>query len=318
MQRTSPKTTLVALVTVLVALFAGSVPTAEARVTIGIGDQQPAMFEHPAFQSLKLKRVRYFVKWNAMRDPVELQKAKDFVAAARANRKSVLLHISSDNLTRRKAKLPSKSRYRRDVTRLVKTFRRLGVREFGARNEANHDSQATWRSPSRAAYEFKVVRKAAGRGTTIVALDVLDQRGVGRYMKRFYRALGKDRRYATVVGIHNYSDVNRRRTSGTREIMRTARRYNKRTKFWLTETGGIVKLSTSWPCSEKRAASRIGYLFKVVKRYRRQISRVYLYSWSTHGCAGQRWDSGLVRTDGTTRPGYRVVKKQLRSKYFKR
>jgi hypothetical protein len=317
MQRTSLKKTLVALVTLIVALFAAA-PAANARVIIGIGDQQASMFDHPAFKSLKLKRVRYFVKWNAVRDPAELQRAKDFVAVARANRKKVLLHISSDNLVRRKAKLPSKSRYRRDVTKLVKTFKKLGVREFGARNEANHDSQATWRSPARAAYEFKVVRKAAGRGSAIVALDVLDQRGVGRYMKRFYRALGSYRRYATIVGIHNYSDVNRKRTTGTREIMRAGRRGNKRTKFWLTETGGVVKLASSWKCSPARAANRIKYLFKVVKRYRKQIGRVYLYSWSTHGCAGQRWDSGLVGLDGKTRPGYRVVKSQLRSRYFTR
>ena len=27
--------------------------------------------------------------------------------------------------------------------------RKKGVKEFGARNEANHDSQATWKSPKR-------------------------------------------------------------------------------------------------------------------------------------------------------------------------
>mgnify|MGYP006170742837 CR=1 FL=1 len=86
------------------------------------------------------------------------------------------MHISSDNLNRKKAKLPKLSRYRSDVTRLIKRYRKKGVKEFGARNEANHDSQATWKSPKRAADEFKIVRRAC-KGCTIVALDVLDQKG---------------------------------------------------------------------------------------------------------------------------------------------
>ncbi|HEX8123104.1 MAG TPA: hypothetical protein VF549_17770 [Solirubrobacteraceae bacterium] len=64
------------------------------------------------------------------------------------------------------------------------------------------------------------------------------------------------------VGVHNYSDINRRRTTGTRTIIRSVRRYNRRAKFWLTETGGLVKLSSSWPFSTGRAASRLGYMFK--------------------------------------------------------
>src|SRR5918998_4544960 len=127
------------------------------------------------------------------------------------------MHISSDNLTRRKAKLPSKRRYKRLVTRLVKHYRAQGVREWGSRNEANHDSQATWKSPRRAAYEFKIVKRVCKR-CTVVGLDLLDQRGSQRYIRRFFRALGsrKWRRRVSIVGIHNYADVNRKRTSGMR------------------------------------------------------------------------------------------------------
>ena len=69
--------------------------------------------------------------------------------------------------------LPSAATYRREVGRLVRTLRPLGVREWGVWNEANHPSQPTWRHPERAAAYFTAMRSIC-RGCTIVALDVLD------------------------------------------------------------------------------------------------------------------------------------------------
>ncbi len=142
----------------LLATAAGLLLAAPAdaayNVRVGIGDQNAAMFEHPDFKMLKIKRVRYFIPWHAVTQTHEMQRADEYVRVAKANRVSVFMHISSDNLTRRKAKLPSKRRYKRLVTRLIKHYRAMGVREWGSRNEANHDSQATWKSPSRAAWEF--------------------------------------------------------------------------------------------------------------------------------------------------------------------
>ena len=185
--------------------------------------------------------------------------------AARRNKVSVFMHISSDNLVRKKAKLPKLGTYSREVKRLIRYYRKLGVKEWGSRNEANHDSQATWKSPKRAADEFKIVRSAC-KGCTIVALDVLDQKGVERYIQRFYTALGSQRRFARIVGIHNYSDVNRKRTRGTKSIIKTAKRYNRRAQFWLTETGGVVNFGSNFPYSESRAANRLKYLFTTTKR----------------------------------------------------
>jgi hypothetical protein len=308
------RTTKLTLLTIVVSLLVAAPAGAAYNVRVGIGDQSDDIFTHPDFKRLKIKRVRYFIPWNAFGRPDEMGKAEAYVRAAKAARVSVFMHISSENLVRRKAKLPSKTRYRREVTRLVKHFRKLGIREWGSRNEANHDSQATWRSPSRAAYEFKVVRRACKR-CTVVGLDLLDQRGVARYIKRYFRALGSYRRYVRTVGIHNYADVNRRRTTGTRTIIRTVRRYNKRAKFWLTETGGLVRLSTSWPYSTRRAASRLSYMFRVTKRYRRYISRLYIFCW-TGSPRGSRFDAGLFNPDGSRRPGYRVVARNI--KRFKR
>src|SRR5687767_4549139 len=103
-----PKTKLM-LLTLAVSLLA-AVP-ADARklnVRVGIGDQSPGMFSHPDFQKLKIKRVRYFIPWHAMSQPHEMQRATEFVNAANAAGASVFMHISSDNLVRKKAKLPSR------------------------------------------------------------------------------------------------------------------------------------------------------------------------------------------------------------------
>ena len=303
--------TKLTLLTVAVSLLLAAPAHSAYNVRVGIGDQSAGMFSHPDFQKLKVKRVRYFIPWDAIGKPDEMAKATEYVNAAKAARASVFMHISSDNLVRKKAKLPSKRKYKRNVVRLAKHFRKLGVREWGSRNEANHDSQATWKSPSRAAYEFRVV-KTACKGCVVVGLDVLDQRGVERYIARFYRALSRKwRRRASIVGIHNYSDINRKRTRGTRAIIRTARRYNRRATFWLTETGGVVALGSTWKYSTRRAAARLGYLFKVTKRFRRQIKRLYIYNW-TGAPRGFRFDAGLVNPDGSRRPGYRVVAKNIK------
>ncbi len=309
------------LLLLALAIAAAPSPASAARidVRVGIGDQNVRMFDQTPFKRLKLKRVRYFIRWDAMRNPVALASAEQYVRRARQAGMSVLLHISSDNLTRRKAKLPRLSRYRTDVTRLVKRFRRLGVREFGARNEANHDSQATWRSPKRAAQEYTIVHRAAGRGATVVALDVLDQSGVERYIQRFYRALSRTyRSRARIVGIHNYSDVNRVSTTRTRRIISAVRRQNRRAQFWLTETGGVVQICgsprrrCSFPHSKTRAAKRLRYLFTSVAQNRRAIKRVYVYNWTGLPKSRRvRFDAGLTNPNGSVRPAYRVFRSQL-------
>ena len=313
----------------LLALVLAAAPTsasaARLDVRVGIGDQNVRMFDQAAFKRLKLKRVRYFIRWDAMRDSnrVARESAELYVQRARQAGASVLLHISSDDLTRKKAKLPKLATYRRLVTRLVRHFRTFGVREFGARNEANHDSQATWRSPKRAAQEYKIVYRAAGKRSTVIALDVLDQRGVERYIQRFYRALGRTyRSRARLVGIHNYSDVNRVSTRRTQSIIAAVRRQNRRAQFWLTETGGVVQIcgtrrKCSFPHSKTRAAKRLRYLFTSVARNRRVIKRVYVYNWTgLRKSRRVRFDAGLTNPNGSTRPGYRVLRSQL--KRFKR
>src|SRR5689334_17305710 len=238
----------------LLAALPASAP-ARSPIRVGIGDQQVAMFDNRDFQRAKFKRVRYLVAWNVMDNAEQRLAARAYVQRARAAGMQILLHVSTDDYTIKRARLPSTATYRRQVRRIVSYFRGLGVRDFGVWNEANHASQPTWDSPSHAALFFREMYRAVKprcRTCGVVALDVLDQTGVERYMRSFYRRLSPTfRRRATIVGIHNYGDVNRKRSAATRftnRIIREAHHYNRRTRFWLTETGGIVKFGRSFPC----------------------------------------------------------------------
>ena len=311
-----------ALLAVLAALCASAVLPAGAsaqttNVAVGIGDQAASIFDNASFKALRVKKVRYFIKWDAIDRPGDLAAADAYVARARAARADVLMHISSNNLTRKAAKLPSVATYRSKVRALIQRYRPRGVRSWGAMNEANHDSQPTWNNPRRAAQFFLALRSMCSR-CTIVALDVLDQAGVERYINRFYAALGGRRSLAKIVGIHNYSDTNRYRDRGTRSIIRTVKRRNSRAQFWLTETGGVAKFGRSFPCNpsrpataEKRQAKAIRYMFTLTRRFRRDIKRLYIYNFSGADCQG-RFDAGLVRSNGTPRPAYAEVRRAMR------
>jgi hypothetical protein len=305
------------LSTVLSALVLAALaaPAADARthVAIGLGDQSPAMFAAKNFRSLHIKKVRYFIRWDAMKVGYARRAADEYVAAARKAHVRVFMHVSTNDYRHRKGHLPTTREYTRYVSNLVKRYKARGVREFGVWNEANHLSEPTYKNPKRAAQYFHIMRKKC-RGCTIVALDVLDQRGTDSYIRRFYKALNRsDRAAARLVGIHNYGDTNRHRVSGTRDVIRSVRKHNRRATFWFTETGGIVKLGRTWKCSPKRAAGALKYMFTLARKYRKNVKRLYAYNWfgAKPSCTG--FDSGLVTWKGTPRKGYRVFKSNIRS-----
>ncbi len=306
----------VAVASLASVAFAG-VPASQAKIPIrvGIGDQSAAMFDQAAFQRLHVRHVRYVIAWNAMLNRDQRLQARAFVLKARSQHISVLLHLGTDNYAIKQGHLPTVSEYRSQVRRLVPYFRRLGVREFGTWNEANHASEPTYRSPASVASFFReLYREVKGhcRSCTVVALDVLDQLGVTRYMRTFYRHLSPAyRRRATIIGLHNYGDVNHGRTAYTRAMIRQAHAYNQRTHFWLTETGGLVKFGSGFPCNQTRAAQRLHTMFSIANQFRRGgITRMYIYSWTGAGCTA-RFDAGLTNPDGSVRPGYVYVLAKL-------
>jgi len=308
----------VPLFAALAVLAVPATAPAKVNVSVGIGDQNAKMFSDPLYKALALKKTRYFIEWNAIDQPAELQKAVAFVATARNNGVKVLLHVSTDDINSvPRRPLPSVKAYNTKVKALYKIFKPLGVKDWGVWNEANHKSQPTSKNPKRAAQFFLKMRSFC-KGCNIVALDVLDQRGVEKYVRRWFKGLGhKNRKKAKIIGIHNYSEVNRKnkpsnKYPGTKRIISAARESNRSAKFWYTETGGIVTLSTSFPCDPTRAANRTAYMFKLAKANKKFIKRLYTFNWTpTPNCLTARFDAGLVNPNGTARPAYAVFKSKL-------
>jgi hypothetical protein len=296
---------------------------ARSSIRVGVADQSPAMFASPAFQKLGIKRTRYFVASDVMQDSAERAKARAFVLAARSAGVSTLIQISTTDLRVKRGPLVSTTTYRRNAGRIVAYFRALGVRDFGAWNEENHASQETWNHIGSAVSYFQSMYravKARCSSCAVVGLDVLDQAGVSTYMRSFYARLSSTwRKRLSVVGIHNYSDVNRGRSSGTSTIISTARRYNRSSKFWFTETGALASFQGSFPYSLSRQAARIGNMFTLASRFKSSgVQRVYEYNWfgaeSSTACGKScLFDAGLVNPDGTPRPVLSVFAAKLKN-----
>jgi hypothetical protein len=289
----------------LAALVA--VPAAQAKVRVGLSEQSAAMFDQPSWAQLKLKRVRYILSWDYYKDPNGHAEVTGFMNAARAKRQEVLVTFSAhrgcflDGRYKRAkvCRAPSAAAYKASVKRFRKEF--PYARLFSPWNEANHLSQPTFHRPALAARYYKALRSVCKR-CTVMAADVLDQPDLVSYLRRFLRASkGKGR----IWGLHNYADVNRLRSSGVSRVLRTVRG-----QVWLTETGGIVKFGRAFPYSEKRAAARTKYMFRLVRRYPR-VKRIYVYRWFGEPRAS-RFDAGLVAPDGSPRPALKQFRKGIK------
>ena len=291
------------LVIVLAALAAsGALAPAGARAAaIGFSEQQPSMFYDPLFRDLGVRHARLIVSWNAIRHDYERQEISAWLfAATLAHVKPLVSFTHARDCFARTCKLPGVSQYKSAFL----AFRRAypTVKEYSPWNEANHFSQPTYRHPHAAASYYNVVRAHCPR-CTIVALDVLDQGDAVKYVKTFLR-YAKAPHNPKIWGLHNYSDTNRFRSSGTRRILRAVKG-----PIWLTETGGVVKFGRAFPYSPARAAKATTYMFRLATLSRR-ISRMYIYQW-TGARRNARFDSGVIGPDGRPRPAYKVIRRWL-------
>ncbi len=305
----------------LAGLISVGAPTAavakapSSKLRFAIADQHTPMFTDPRWQSLGLKLTRYNVPWNAASDPVQRQRVVDYVTAANAAGVQTLVHLTGQvGPGGAREALPSRTAYRTEMRKLVALLRPMGVKTWGAWNEANHSTQPTIKRPDRAAQYFLDLR-AACPGCTIVAVDLLTQGGptsTGRatyrgYLKRFMTALGGKRSLVKVIGVHNYGElIESKGPYRSRDLMRFARRYVRKSRFWLTETGGVAATRTR-PCSEARQVTGTRRMFSHARALEREgLDRVYQYNWTADVC-GDLFDSGLIRQDGTSRPALEVV-----------
>jgi hypothetical protein len=143
-----------------------------------------------------------------------------------------------------------------------------------------------------------------------VAADVLDGKNMTSWVTAFKRKAGSK---ARIWGLHNYGDVNRKRTSGTRALLRLVPG-----EVWATETGGILKFLPTYKRSESRQAKATKYMFKLFRKYdsrrsgmRSRLTRLYNYQW-TGAVRRARFDAGLVGPTGKPRKAYKQFKKSAR------
>jgi hypothetical protein len=332
---------LVALLS-LVALAA--VPAgASAAAQVGISENNPPMFSDPNFQALGVKHTRLVVAYNSV--PAQLggddeisSRVAPYIAAANAAGIEPLIAFEhargaaeicnkKSNYKKSQCRLPSATEYENAIRAFLVTF--PSVKVIAPWNEANHFTQPTSRN-AKAAAKFTDIAaricKELNRGCKIIAADLLDQadrasakkptyKSTTRWIKKFRKALKTKR---TICGIHNYSDVNRFRTTGTRALMKALGCK----QYWLTETGGLYDFASFWGKSARKAGKcksasacqlkATKYLFKLV-RSQKKIKRVYVYTW--FGGAQPRFDAGLVKgkPGEATKPrkAYFEVKKRV-------
>jgi hypothetical protein len=271
---------------------------------VGISDQDPETFSDPRFTALGIRYARLITPWDAIfTEPERLDRWLQAARAAGIDPLVAFNHARSDQCPAKPCALPSISRYRAAFAAFHLEY--PWVRQIQPWNEANHQSQPTGKNPKRAAQFYNVVRSKC-HGCTITAADVLDSSNLKRWLAVFKRyATGKPRLW----GLHNYTDTNRFRSTGTKAMLRLVKG-----RLWLTETGGVVAFTTAsgkiaLRHDEKRARRAIDFLFRLARTSKR-ITRVYVYQWRKTQ-AGDRFDAGLVAPDNAARPSLAALRRQL-------
>jgi hypothetical protein len=305
---------IIALLTLL-----GLPAAAQAKLTVGLAENSPYMFGDPLFTQLGAKHARLVVSWNVATAPNdEINRVIQYLHDAERTGVTPLVtfeHARGDasicnrrkNRKKVQCKLPTAKQYEASLRAFKALF--PNVRDVVAWNEINHFTQPTYKNP-KAAAKFTTIARKVFKGGTVVAADILDQadntrakrptfRSTARYVKAFRKAYKGPR---TVCGVHNYSDVNRFRQTGTKAIIKALGCK----QIWLTETGGLYKF-TGFKASQSRQLKATKYLFKVA-RQNKKIKRLYVYSW--FGAVTSRFDAGLV-AKGKPRKAYAEVRKHL-------
>ena len=297
---------MIRAVLLTLALLLALAAPASAKLTVGIGEQNPAFFTDERWRALKAPHVRYVVPWDALRRKgFEVAELDSYMYWARQTGARVMVTFGASRRRGRQLKAPSRLQFIREFRALRRRYPEL--RTFQTWNEGNHGTQPVWNKPNLAARYYDAMRRTCPE-CTVSAPAVLDAPNMTRWILRFKRAA----RYPVRIwSIHNHIDANRHRTSGTREFLRITRG-----KVWFSETGGIVNRWVDGRkirrYNQKNAVRAIRNVFNLAKLNRKRITRVYLYHWIAPKQRRPRWDSALVGPRGQTRPSLRTFRALLR------
>jgi hypothetical protein len=303
---------LLALLLVPAVSSAVSARSAKARAassfTVGVADEDPAMFISPLFTQLHTKITRYIAPYDAAVSPTDLTLAHAFLDKAQAMHIQVLVAFYHSRRGRLAEKMPSVSTYTADIKKFMKAF--PSIKLYQPWNEANRGNvRGLFSSPtaSQSAAYYVALKKACPKCTN-VGLDVLDQNNVRptiAYIKSFESDVRRlHSSLPSTWGLHNYSDTNRFSSTRTRAVLAAVPG-----NVWLTETGGVVQFGGAFPNHHgeglTRAKKALQYMFRLARSNSR-IKRLYIFDWSG-ASSTERFDAGLVDPAGLPRPGYQVV-----------
>lgn len=291
------RSSLAAALALLVALSccAATAHAAAPKLSVGIGDEDASMFTDPLLAPLRMRRARFVAGWDAaLSAGSERDSADQFLGAARTAGYDVLVSFAHSDNPGRTTTLPSSSAYAKGVKAFLKRY--PWVRTYSPWDEVNTCSEPTCHNPKAAAGYYRTLKRACPR-CTVLAAEVLDSdyTEMRSYLKQYLRYVGKP--VPQLWGLHNYSDVNRFRTIGTRTMLATVPGT-----VWITEVGGLYSWGRSFPPSTSRQVRATQQMFKLATSSSR-IQRLYIYSWN----GGGTFDAGLLWPNGTPRPAYTTV-----------
>jgi hypothetical protein len=298
--RTVLQLTLLAFVLAVVPATA-----AQAKVAVGIADNKSDMFTDLRFMALKVKDVRVMVPYDAMHDFAQRTWLDGWMAGAKADGLTPL--VTFDRSRKRTSHNPSAAQMATSLKDVRKRY--PFVKEFATWNEANINKR-----PETVARWWLAMRKACP-SCTILGADLLDRNNVGTWAQRFVKAA---KRAPKVWGLHNYTDANTLKTTGTRKLLKAVKGA-----LWFTETGGVVSRNNgsgiTFPTGAAHAAKATKFVFSTLVKLSPRVQRAYLYHWNTGvGTAtttadddDRTWDSGLIGPDDEPRPSLAVLQTLL-------
>jgi hypothetical protein len=285
-----------AIVLVAVALLPVIAPCAAQGLAFGLADQNAETFADARVGALDLSEARLVVPYDAaLTDPLSVARWLTAVRAAGLRPQIAFSRRRGDDCPRSPCMLPTRAEYATAVRAFVRRF--PSVRRYTTWNEANHRAQPTAEHPAAVAGYYRALKAACPR-CAVVAGDVLDAGNYRGWLAAFLRASPRAPR---LWGLHDYGDVTYDRTTGIRTILATVGGH-----VWITESGGIVAIRDAEGRSllavgERDAARAVTRAFSIARAYPR-VTLLDIYQW--RAAPLDRFDSGLVRPDGSSRLSY--------------
>jgi hypothetical protein len=281
------------------ALGGAHAAPAGAKLTVGIGDNNPAMFSQPKFTALHPQAARLIVFWNVatIRNKAYLNYARSWINAAEADGVQPLVSFGGNGNY-----IPTVGQYTSAVKAFIRDF--PSVKLYTAWNEPDWIYRSLSRNPCLAASYFNALVRVC-RGCTVAAGEFY--RPVTDGLASWIRAYKRGLRYTPKAwALHPYDDVRGHQTAQ----IQTLERYIGRSQIWLTEISGLLRRG-HWQFKNQ---SSIGanrderFLFALPKRFH-NITAIYHYQWQgTVDGPSTGWDSGLIGPQGTPRPAYYTVR----------